>query len=539
MNRIRLVLVAALAVAAGVCTGASPAPAASPEETWREFGVLAGARDGGGLGLDIEDYRGAAHVAATVHANRTFITLDRFNLEGGGAWEPLAPALFSHSPDGDAQRPSLATGPGGVLWMSWVESRHRPGERPVQQVRLAHRSAADDSWVETAEPIEVLPEGVQLSDDESFDIEGVDLVFHGGRPHVLVRWYLTSREYELSVYRLAADGSCWEELARPPQSRPFDASLASSGGALYLRVFDFPTTSTLLRLDGAQWTELPDAGRPDDLLLGDLTSIGGVLYGTWGPRTSGDSRKDLRVMRHDGNGWVPVGGSVGAGVGGTVREIGGVIYVAWVADADVSIYVSWLSPDGSWQLTPGPLNGSPLAHGPVLEGINGVPYVVWSEQAGFQTQVHAATLGAPKGPPGHSPEDPPPGEPSTRPPCGFAAMGTPQADDLIGDEHRNTIFGRTGDDTIRGLGQADCLFGGPGADRLKGGDGADELRGGPGRDVLTGGDGYDRVKGGGGDDVIDARGRGFDRVDCGPGRDRVLAGTADRLRNCESISYVD
>jgi hypothetical protein len=37
------------------------------------------------------------------------------------------------------------------------------------------------------------------------------------------------------------------------------------------------------------------------------------------------------------------------------------------------------------------------------------------------------------------------------------------------------------------------------------------------------------------------RGAGFDRVDCGPGRDRVKNATrrSDVLRNCERVAYLD
>jgi Ca2+-binding RTX toxin-like protein len=56
---------------------------------------------------------------------------------------------------------------------------------------------------------------------------------------------------------------------------------------------------------------------------------------------------------------------------------------------------------------------------------------------------------------------------------------------------------------------------------------------------VTSGAGQDTVRAGSGNDVVDSRGRGFDTIDCGPGRDRALVGDLDRVRNCERVLNVD
>lgn len=79
-----------------------------------------------------------------------------------------------------------------------------------------------------------------------------------------------------------------------------------------------------------------------------------------------------------------------------------------------------------------------------------------------------------------------------------------------------------------------------GPNRLVGTAESDRLSGRGGNDVLIGRADSDILLGGAGNDRIDARdpGRGeSDRINCGPGRDRVLIdpGTEDIVRNCEIV----
>ena len=99
------------------------------------------------------------------------------------------------------------------------------------------------------------------------------------------------------------------------------------------------------------------------------------------------------------------------------------------------------------------------------------------------------------------------------------------------------VDGTPGNDVIRGGRGDDCLRGGDGADQLYGGFGADQLDGGPGNDVIEGDQDRNVVRGGAGDDRIGVSNGVIDDVDCGPGRDRVVADRGDRLRGCEVVRF--
>jgi Ca2+-binding RTX toxin-like protein len=86
---------------------------------------------------------------------------------------------------------------------------------------------------------------------------------------------------------------------------------------------------------------------------------------------------------------------------------------------------------------------------------------------------------------------------------------------------------------IRGTPRDDVLTGGPGNDRIYGGAGNDRLVGHDGNDHLDGGAGQDTIQAGAGDDTINVADRARDRVECGPGRDRVNADRTDMLVDCE------
>lgn len=79
----------------------------------------------------------------------------------------------------------------------------------------------------------------------------------------------------------------------------------------------------------------------------------------------------------------------------------------------------------------------------------------------------------------------------------------------------------------------DVVVGSPTGDQLAGGSGRDRICGRGGRDRLGGGPGRDRISGGAGADTIRTADGSPDGVDCGPGRDSVVADRLDRLRGCE------
>src|SRR5215218_53959 len=98
---------------------------------------------------------------------------------------------------------------------------------------------------------------------------------------------------------------------------------------------------------------------------------------------------------------------------------------------------------------------------------------------------------------------------------------------LLGTDKPDMLDGKDGDDEIRGLGGSDnYLDGGDGNDIIYGGDGDDSLHGFDGEDVLYGEDGNDLVT-----DYYDEQ---RDKLYCGEGRDRYVAGKNDYVdSSCE------
>jgi hypothetical protein len=115
-----------------------------------------------------------------------------------------------------------------------------------------------------------------------------------------------------------------------------------------------------------------------------------------------------------------------------------------------------------------------------------------------------------------------------------ALVGGAGNDRLSGDTHRDQLDGRSGRDHLRGGSGNDRLIGGTGHDYLGGGSNSDRLIGGAGRDSIRAEAGRDRVSGGSGNDKIDA-GVGRSRIKAGPGNDKVEAVNLKRNRiNCGS-----
>jgi RTX calcium-binding nonapeptide repeat (4 copies) len=152
--------------------------------------------------------------------------------------------------------------------------------------------------------------------------------------------------------------------------------------------------------------------------------------------------------------------------------------------------------------------------------------------------------GVPPPGPGTGPQTPPPptggGLPGSRVRCSVVGgpgpdvlIGTPADNRICGGGGNDRISGGGGDDFLRGGGGNDTIVGGGGRDRLLGEGGKDRLSGGAGNDALHGGAGVDVFAGGAGADLIDARDRLRERVNGGPGRDRVRVDRTDRLTAVE------
>ncbi len=96
------------------------------------------------------------------------------------------------------------------------------------------------------------------------------------------------------------------------------------------------------------------------------------------------------------------------------------------------------------------------------------------------------------------------------------------------DDGNDQLIGSEGDDTLVGSG---------GNDRLNGGAGNDTLVGGDGSDNLIGGKGKNRYDAGAGNDVVNARNKKKETVNCGKGRkDKAKVDKSDRVRGCERVT---
>jgi Ca2+-binding RTX toxin-like protein len=114
--------------------------------------------------------------------------------------------------------------------------------------------------------------------------------------------------------------------------------------------------------------------------------------------------------------------------------------------------------------------------------------------------------------------------------------GKAGADTMFGGLGNDLVDGGANNDQVYGEAGRDKLIGGLGNDRLSGGAGNDSLAGGSGRDLLIGGAGLDSLRGGPGNDTIRARDGKRDTIDCGSGKDTVVADRIDSVRGCEKRS---
>ena len=118
-------------------------------------------------------------------------------------------------------------------------------------------------------------------------------------------------------------------------------------------------------------------------------------------------------------------------------------------------------------------------------------------------------------------------------------------DRLAGDSGNDTLLGSFGNDRLHGVRGKDRISGSRGRDRINGGSSGDRISGGSsgdrisgdqGSDRINGNSGNDRIKGNSGNDRITSLDNSRDRVNCGTGRDSVLADRRDIVsRNCERV----
>ncbi|CAA9584883.1 MAG: Alkaline phosphatase, partial [uncultured Thermomicrobiales bacterium] len=110
-------------------------------------------------------------------------------------------------------------------------------------------------------------------------------------------------------------------------------------------------------------------------------------------------------------------------------------------------------------------------------------------------------------------------------------------DSLLGSFGNDRMHGVSGRDRISGSRGRDRINGGSANDRISGGSSGDRIAGDAGSDSINGNSGGDRISGNSGNDRITSRDSSRDRVNCGSGRDSVLADRRDIVaRNCERVS---
>ena len=427
----------------------------------------------------------------------------------------------------DAVGPTLAAGPGDVPWVAWIED-----DAGMDRVRVARFDSSTGAWVEVA-PGSVINR-ITSPEPGLSSANQAQLVFVDGRAHVAWRQENPSA-YELGLVRLSADGRSWERLASPPisGSEPYYVTAHVAAGSLYVAVRDLLGGVRVHRYSstGNSWTALGGFANPgsDPDPAGIpvvMTDIGGVIHVGMNGTATGAS-----VTRFSGGSWQTVGGgAVGDGNLTSIRLIGGRLYVAWWDDTGVR--VSRLNAAGTaWEALTAEFQADGVLPG-TLTGIAGVPYLSYATRA----DLRVARL---DGVTHTGPDDNDDSEAPQPAPCSTGPTGTRRNDRLTGTAASDLIRGLRGEDRIFGLAGDDCLFGDEGNDRIEGGDGVDTIAGGDGNDHIVSGAGNDNVRAGAGNDVVDSRGRGWDTIDCGPGRDRALVGDLDRVRNCERVDNVD
>jgi Ca2+-binding RTX toxin-like protein len=111
-----------------------------------------------------------------------------------------------------------------------------------------------------------------------------------------------------------------------------------------------------------------------------------------------------------------------------------------------------------------------------------------------------------------------------------AIGGMALAETLTGNDRDNRLIGSNGRDSISGGGGDDLIKGLRSIDSLNGGRGNDDIFAGPrnerARDTVVAADGNDFI-------YVRNRPAAKDVVNCGSGRDRVIADSEDVLSGCE------
>ena len=326
------------------------------------------------------------------------------------AWhEPVGgPQPINVASDRDAFFPNLAT-VGGIPYVAWQE-----GGGSEAEIQVARMNSAGTAW-------ELIGGSGSVASLGSMQ---PSLTAVGGVPYVAFSESDDDGVFQIHVARLASNGTSWERVgetddpAKPinesASQDAFAASLTEAGGVPFVAWQEFDGTNTeirVARLNGAGtgWEQPVGGASPintspsNNANRPSLTGIGGVPYVAWSEFDG--SNDEIRAARLNGaeTEWDPVGETanpsspINQSGSGDAREpsltgIVGVPYLAWRETPPVTgtqqVRVARLSEDETaWDKVAGglsPINksSSGQATDPSLIGLDGIPYVAWSE-AGF------------------------------------------------------------------------------------------------------------------------------------------------------------
>jgi hypothetical protein len=228
-----------------------------------------------------------------------------------------------------------------------------------------------------------------------FNSAEAEIVDFGGTPWITYEGESSAGD-GVSVHRLSTAGTGFELVGqRLGPTAGSDNALANVDGVPWVAwVADTPDDGQLRlnRWDGTDWVAVAvtdpalNQDPAADVTGVSATSIGGRPWVTW---LEGGL---IRVVRLNdaGTGWQQVATAVGGGAGNidgppVIASVGGVAHVAWGEAGET--HVVRLSADGTSWATVG---GGPVGTGQIyvhLVDVDGVPWVTWSNPAGFTTEA--------------------------------------------------------------------------------------------------------------------------------------------------------
>jgi hypothetical protein len=179
-----------------------------------------------------------------------------------------------------------------------------------------------------------------------------------------------------------------------PAKAAQDPFLTTIAGRTYVTWYEHNGTANQVRVkvdDTPSWRSLGGSLNIDPTKTAEdpfIANVGGVPYVTWN-ETGPDDIEQVHVKRWNGSAWVVVGSgplNTAANESATnpnLADVGGVPYVAWHEDTPASIETIHVKRfNGSaWVQVGGALNfdATKDADEPIITGVGGVPYVIWSE----------------------------------------------------------------------------------------------------------------------------------------------------------------